>query len=62
MEISKKKRRIHNLKVKANKVNKKWRFNQNNKAKQRTIILKGERQKILSNLKNLNLLMNPNLR
>lgn len=41
MEISKRKNKINNLKVKDNKVNKKWILNQSKKANPKTITQKG---------------------
>lgn len=41
MEISKRKNKINNLKVKDNRVNKKWIFNQSKKVNPKTTTLKG---------------------
>jgi 3-hydroxymyristoyl/3-hydroxydecanoyl-(acyl carrier protein) dehydratase len=63
-EINTKKSKSNNLKVKvkANKANKRWKFNQNHKVKSRIIIQKEKKQTNISNLKNLIRLMSLNLK
>jgi hypothetical protein len=48
--------------VKANKANKRWKFNQNHKVKSRIIIQKEKKQTNISNLKNLIRSMSLNLK